>query len=566
MAAKGHIDGMVAPRIFVYDKGGKLIINRFGREIGREAIKFEYIYDEEDDDRCNITFQTSDVYLNDLPSLMRDKLLIVKWGFVNTDGELITGPTRLIAIRDRTSDYSADKITLTLKCTDNISYLRNRQVQSIRDNNFIDWLQEIVDGKYKATIIVSGSELVNYNGTKAPSYNTTTDGQITMAVDNTAAPLFEWFETKRVIHGNSRAITNAIEDELALAPGGPYFVSGRDNTITIRNRDFNQKNKYTYYYGMERGDIISFKPKTNMEKNEITQNKIANLNPGSKGYFSEVREYIKISDLTGDYDPIAGSQNVDVVALEDYMDGFKERYDLAIKTGNVFTMTEDEIAGGNKIIPDFEQYVLKVTHLNDRKPSEDVVHINEDGSITETLLYAEAVDHTAAPFDIVEEFDYKIGAEQILSSAVGQVGIDGMMKNEALAREHKKYVANIEIIGDPTLKSSQMIKVAGVAKIHAGSYYTTKVTHRLSHQGGYKTIMETMRKPSEVRIGSGTHKSLINSFNAPFKKVNDVLTNQQRDFIYSEYAKDGQQGLLKSADEQTLYTQAIEEGIIKTGL
>ena len=47
-----------------------------------------------------------------------------------------------------------------------------------------------------------------------------------------------------------------------------------------------------------------------------------------------------------------------------------------------------------------------------------------------------------------------------------------------------------------------MIKVAGVAKIHAGSYYTLKVTHRLSHQGGYKTVMETMRKPSEIKIGS----------------------------------------------------------------
>ena len=566
MAAKGHIDGMVAPRIFVYDKKGKLILNRFGREIGREATKFEYVYSEEDDDRCTITFQTSDVYLNDLDALKRDKLLIVKWGFVNTDGELITGPTRLIAIRDRASEYGKDRITLTLKCSDNISYLKKRKVDGTREGNFIDFLNEIIEGKYSATLIVSGSELVTYNDTEASSYNTTTNGQMTMAVDHTAAPDFAWFETTRIIKGNSKSVVQAIEDELMFADGGPYFVDGRDNTITIRNRDFNQKNKHTYYYNSERGDVISFKPKTNIEKSEITQNRIANLEPGSRGVFSEIKEFIRVSDLTKDYDPIASSQEVDAAALEEYLANIKKKYELAISSGNVFHITEDEYNDGFKIIPDFEQHILKLHHVNDRKPSEDVTHIAEDGTVTNTLLYSEAVDHTAAPFEYFEEFDYSIPAEQILSSAVAQDGIEALMQNEALHREHKKYVADIVIIGDPDLKSSQLIKIAGVAKIHAGSYYTTKVKHTLSFSSGYITSIETIRKPSEVKVGNNSYRSKLSTSSNKYISSKKVLSDEQREFIYSEYAKRGKNGLLQPADDGVLYTQAVSDGTISKGL
>lgn len=564
MSAKGHLDGMVAPRIYLTDNSGKTIFDQQGRDVSKDIVRFEYSYDEEDDDRCSIVFQFSDVYYPDIQKLQRDKLLIVSWGFINQDGELILSPQRLIAIRDRKTSYEADKMTLELECTDNLSYLKKRKIDGTRKTDYITWLSEIAQGTFKPTFIINDVEYVTYNNVEAASYDRYTNGVADVAVENTAAPIFAEFQTTRIIRGNSKAIPQAIQHELMFAQGGPWFVDGRDNTLTIHNRDFKQKEKNTYYYNSERGDIIKFRPFTQIEKNEVKQQRIASIDLESQTMFGMVKDVIRISDLTKRYndDVLVANQEIDRETIQQYIDEnlTEDIFKSYVLTGGVIQINSKEELeawtdeqGNLEAIPK-----LKLTPRN---------IINHDTSnspetIPNTLLFNTLVDETRFVDQYIEDLpEVEISASDIINSPYTKAEIQNLLDNDMREREHKKYQADITIIGDPSLTSSTMIRVSGVAKRHAGSYYVVKCTHKLSVDSGYTTTMETIRKPSEVAIKTETYNQKLNNGTGYYFTTESLFSEDSYEILTQFFHSKGKDVLTAGVTDQDLYDEAVRLGI-----
>lgn len=555
-AARGHLHGIASPRLFIYDGQNKLVRDRRGRDLGREAVRFEYHYDEEDDDTCTIVFQSSDIYLADNKALQINSALYVTWGFMNSDGKRIMSPKRLIAIRDIESNYDSDKITLTLKCTDSVSYIKELQNNSVRETNFIDWLSEIVEGKYQANIIVHGTEVVNYNDVLPSMTSQTQHGNVTYVRESTAAPQTALFFETRVIKGQSKAIHKAMEDELKFAQGGPFFIDGRDNTITIHNRDFSQAASRSYDYGRGRGDIIRFQPKTFFQENDIANAQVASLEPGERQIHATTSDYIKISDITDDVDILTGNQEISKQQVQGYLDQLKGTMFERMANGNVIEVDSDEYNENLKLVPDLEYKETKVNHVNDKHGYDEI-----EG----TLREVEAKDNTAAPFDWIEQFEISIPASTVLSSPAVLEELKIMLANEVIERQHKKFQCQLEIIGDPGIESSKIIIINGVAKLHSGAWYTVKVTHKLTPANGYTTELECIKKPTEIAQVQGTSITPLLESVQQMNEKNSVLGTQGREVIEQRYYKDGYQPLLLPASDEELLQKAINEGYATEG-
>lgn len=487
MAARYNKEGYGQPLVWLYDGKGKRLADQRGRRLSEFITNFTYEYNEEDDDKCQIEIQTDYTKLPDHPALQIDSALFVRWGYITRDGS-IRGPKRQIAIRDHSCEYGDNKIVFRLECTDAVSYLKEMQFNEVRKLNFIDWLSEVAKDKFRAGIEIHSNSTVVKNDTRT-ALQDTQYGDISVSVDNTAAPeQFQFFQ-QRIIKGQSKAIHKAIEDELKFAQGGPYFIDGRDDKITIHNRNFKQKAANNFRYAGERGDVISFKPRTNIKSNDTEIAKVATINPETKEVNYTTSNFIDLSESitgpnTGAYNPLIPAGPI-VQAAKDEM---FER----MATGNQESIDGNQI---NDAVPKFsdgihESYTFTETAFDVENYEVDL----EDGDITV------ARDETRNPISVTYGINVDITAKEIIAQEGFQDELEIMLQNDVMEKKHRRIECRLTVIGNPYIESSKMFNISGVASVHAGKWYNVKVLHKISPQNGFTTEIEGIREPIIIAV------------------------------------------------------------------
>lgn len=550
MAASYHPSGFAGPLIYIFDGAGNLLKNRFGSYIHHEAISFEYEYVEGEDDTCTIIIQTKDRFLPDNKALQIDSALAVQWGYNVVGGGKILSPKRLIAIRDTETQYAADSIKLKLKCTDRVSYIKEIQNNDIRKGHFIDWLSEVVQGKYKANLLIHTTDIVQYND-KRPDLIKTTEGKfgnVTLARENTAIPMTaQFFETK-VLKGQSKAIHAAILDELKFAEGGPFHFDTRDEEVTIANKDFNQPASYSFSYAAEPADIITFTPKTNYQANAVENAEIASVGAENKTVNKTTSNYVSVLETQGG-DAITIDGNV---VPKELIDNYTTQvlaghFNKLLENGNIVGVEEDEWNGNLEMIPDLEYSADINHHVNDYEAAQYDL---------DNAAFTAAKDNTAAPIDFLESVRIKIPAKVLLAMDEVQVRLEQLLQNEIVEREQHKHEADLVVIGNPYIETSKILSISGTANVHSGLWYITKARHKLTPQSGYTVDMELIKKPTASLVVEGKYTAKLQEVTKEIEKPRDLLTDEARDIAVKEYASQGKNPLLLKAlpDDQFLET------------
>lgn len=422
---------------------------------------FSYDYDEENDDKCVIVLGFEKVSQLNNPIFVEDNILKVQWGYVLPGNIQVLSPARTIAIREISPSYTKSGITLTLECTDLVSYLRRSRLNLKSDsNNFVDWLKEIVNDEFTAAIRVK-NEVLYIDKQQSRAYEKTDDGQI-FAIDN-ARSFKELFIAvpDTLIGGKSKSITAELQERLNTSKDGPAYLDGRDANINIIIRDYNQAPWVTYTLAGGFGEIVSFRASSNIQKVKEDGAQTSTINPLTKEI--ETTEINTASTDPDGSDPTPAQ-------LENMYLQFREIW---------------------------EYNILNPT---DMKP-------------IDTITYKKAINigPHASPSNTDQNTSVYIGFANDLKITVAAktiLNMPGFIKEqkEAIARNYlerkiqRKFEAVITVVGDPSLITSKVYEFLGLGLRDSGSWYAVKVKHDISIKKGYTCTITAVRKPKLLGI------------------------------------------------------------------
>lgn len=509
-----HSFGM--PFQWITDVDGKPIIvrNQYGEDININQLveNFKYKFSDEKDDTCNIKIGITDQYQIDHPKFQIDTKLIVQWGYVLPKGEIIKSRPRTVAIRDTEKHYKADGITLELICTDLVAYLRTiRANNTSKRDNFGDWLREILNGQFTATKTIKGKMiLIATKGKKAepiekPKPKPLLAGQraskeLTLEEDvtrgmmigqqnesinadnkNAAAnkfdldnfpklnekePILKGYEVGRAptsyYTGKGKAIDREIQERLDTDPGGPFHLNTRDDQLNIIKRDFNQTPFVEYSYKGGHGELIEFKPKTQVVKTKKDDTESNYVNPVSKKV--ETTRIVKNHDNDIDLPP--GATKFDVEKVFAIAKGLFEN-------NVVNPLNQLEFAKKMKV----KRTVKFGDHANGANPDGD------------TRVA------TKKTIEFYQEFNTK---DLIMTPYFDKLQRQNFLNNYIEKKLERKFEADAKVIGDPSLVNCKVYRMLNLPKVDGGNWYASDVEHEIDDKTGYTCHLTLLKKPQLI--------------------------------------------------------------------
>jgi len=531
------------PIAWLFDTDGIMLKDSDDRPLTRYLTEFEYVYDEEEDDRCDMTFQFDSIDKYDLPYLTHDVIILVQWGFVTPGGEVIKSPQRKVAIRDITTSYSNKGFVMNIKCTDLVAYLKAYSSRAVRvgggliaklENYFLQWLKEIANGQFTATITNDKKSIhYNYDGDATVSdYDPELNRMVNPVKDETAIGKKFYYElyAAKTIKGKSKSTDNAIRDQLeameGISNGQPskLMLDGTDDNISIRTRNFDQNIFKIFVWQGGLRNLIDFKNKTNTRLVEEDKATTSDINPFNKESEATQVNYADEED----------KKPVDPNRVLTYQEVLKE-IDAEIE-GNK-TIREDFKQGESyivKIKPEGkeikeERIILKETLKEERVRKQD--SLNNDGFVNQLaekfkhnieeptnqqepgkLTYSQEIDDRAAPKgkELKGIVKFKIEA----SMALCQPGFEEAVErrenfidkktralfNKGIEKIQRKHEATATVMGDPSLTKARTYGFFGLSNKDSGKWYCTTVSHKISSGNGYICSMELLKAPKNISM------------------------------------------------------------------
>lgn len=492
------------PLVWIKNAKGEVVLDANGKYLSSRLTKFKYSYDEENDDECNIKFSFPDSSYCDNIIFNADTVLKVQWGYVTPRNQLIKSPERSIAIRDIKTDYTDSGVELTLECTDLISYIKNVKTNSIKKSSyFVDWLKEVSEGKFKATITLDGFKtIIDKQGTvKDFNFDKKANKVTQVAVDNAR---FETREVKlnftRILKGKSLALNNAIDDMLMDmdSQDGPLLQDSTDDVLEIRPRNFEQDIFKSFTYKGTTGELLSFKVRSDTKKIKEDQNFSTNINPKTK----TIKE-----------------QQVEAADTQ-ISKGFTAQNGFISKEPK-----QDEIDNWLETVRDIYDYNIK-----NPTRQKDVPDMTYKRTVLRTESYMGQIVAVEKPFV------YTLPAKEILSNPeyLDEVS-NNRLTNYTLEKLQKKYQAKATTIGDPSLIKARIYYISNVSKKDTGRWYSVKVEHIIDSGSGYRCEMDMVKKPSSIYLNNNSDSKKVEDNNDELK-VSNQIENKETKF----YGADGE--------------------------
>lgn len=324
-------NGTGTPYLAVFNGHGKPIVDpKNNLPIGIFMTSFEYVYDEEDVDNGRFSIDTDNPDLAALPELDYYSPLILQWGYIYPSNQAYIGPIRKTMITGRDVVFNETGTHITIEFSDASVILKNMPARYFENTSgFLKYIEDILLGKGLGIIMVDyresskikqvvleqtvGSEELKQN----PEYQGIWTGKDTQppvimgGVDNPAngvhyfphqastkyedqvgAVLLEanghnlWlcdnypdvFRVANIevgtahtliIKGNHPNLYKQIGETFKWAKGGPYFLDGKDNQLTIHNQKVNRKISKVYTYAGGNGELLQFNVSSEFVKTAV---------------------------------------------------------------------------------------------------------------------------------------------------------------------------------------------------------------------------------------------------------------------------------------------------------
>ncbi len=535
------------PRVIVADNSGNILATSdSGGDIS--VVSFRYKFDDKDPDECSIKLQTSDPLSFDKIRIERSEKLQVSWGYV--DGPMTYAAT--VVVRDHETKYGRAQITTTLICSDLLTYLNTARSAGAGEATMVEHLKANFFNRYRVVIKDSGNKVWSMDLEKTVEshvehysyYDTLPIDPFEMADpgDNLkwgeqikyvpvtkieiSGPEFwhvdadnevrKWLEKQRGVIETNRSKLTVIRDLFKEAPKGPWYVTGRGQTLLIHNRDFINAPVRVYSYQNEPSTLLDFTAKTKydqFEKNSITHEfydqdnkKFYELNAYLDELFSMVSFQEKFRD-----------KNVSESEFKEWLEewiNLMRAYEKWHSTKTPFAITE-------KITDQNGEVTINKFHLINKaplyaKPINDTKFPNPPMAIQDNTRLPQPVPY----FDevaILRGFIYSRPLQYFEDR-------DNFISNEKRKMEMEKEEAKVIVVGDPILQSQMRVQISNVHKQHKGLYYSQKCEHIITQQG-YKTELECIKvlSTNKLRIGGSLDKVVVED--------GDVKSDAEKQYI-----------------------------------
>jgi hypothetical protein len=520
-------------------------------EFSENCDRLSYIYDEKEDDECEITVRLADPNEADLPQYQEKAELKVVWGFIN--GETIQ---RIVHIQEAKEHCAKDSVYLILCCTEKGASMKSSSDRAIARDGIIGAATDKAD-KHGLTAYLEipddGIRLDSLPGETTTQYITRVNRvkaekmyaeQEKMSPDvqqkNIRILLKEWrdsshskeYEVRRQVmkdydDGVDINVEQEVKRRLAMKDlarfisdnfhgpldhnlpqagksdkqflqdigkrtnNGTTVVETRDNDLIIKKRNYNQRPYKTYVYGASEGELLEFAPETQnkRKKGSAAAMGFAGWDALNKQFFSGQ------ADPTNPNNNASLSKALDMIRQGEIIQrqGGGRTIFLSRPTGQTISSTTIP-SGSNLIVRTDPGTGLQVSTFVPNNHLSIVDNSGNTGKIGVPLVVGVSVDdHVSALKKAVDEFRDKIKQKQ--KDYYSSVGIDpnaafNGASNLRSDNELKKHPATFKIWPDPKIEVGIIVTALNVGKKHSGNYYITKSTHVIEKGSGYELELE----------------------------------------------------------------------------
>jgi hypothetical protein len=489
------------------------VVDFRGNTLSDAISDFSYKFSEEEDDACDITFDGPDPKMADRAEFQEGKLMVVKWGYIG--GSI--SRERTVFIFDTKTDYTEEGIKLSLTCHEKFALAKmdsvsNKNLRQLKKDTPIIFSPEVLSNL--SLEVEKGSPELNAL-LKDNNINLKTVKKGNAQGGNTVVTYY---------NGNLSTFQN-LRSFLDKTPGGPYVIDSRDNSVTIRTRNFAQPSTVSYTYGGDGNALLKFSPETKNRSKGSNVNKIK-VTSWDRKKKQAVTHQITASDDTGvvlalqtplkDWTDISGiDKPIPMNWFLKDQPGALAR--LGIKRGDRAANTDKGTA---------EQYQGKLIVTKGKLPTgpQNVVKLAmgaDYGSRTSGEGKLVAIDNTAVykkKFEVLN--DSPLPTKSIISNE-DPTKAKAHAENHRRSEELKNNPATGEVEGNPILETGQIITIKGVANKHRGNYYIKACEHKIGGNEAYKTTLSAMvrqgvnRKTHTITSVQGESKRTVNTSKGP---------------------------------------------------
>lgn len=532
-------DPVKTPVVVIYDINGQELITSFGKA-GLSVVDMRYLYDDEDDDLCTIKLQAENVNPLDLVNITYGTNLVIQWGYAG----VAISPKVTVVVRDIITKYGTNLIYVELECTDYATYLKTSRGDSSDAVSMLEYLDSKcrTERGYSYKVVIKEFGNVVYKQSKVKLPDLETEWHTPLIYDGPPADPWEsvvtsarkklevlfnprtgeelnpvppngeiyidiseeleiFLSTERDFTDGNRSPYQVLRDVFRYAPNGPWYISGRGDTILIHNRALGNAPSKTYHYKSEPGRLIDLQITSEYEAFE--QNSVSSpyLNPEEKiAYYEDV--YVKELGNLRELNKIISDKSISDVTrkqlLTDFLAVYRASHTYKIKRLDLFATYAGGFTKGN-LFPSDQNYALGQFIVAD--PSKNLVegHTAPVGMVFDPEFIPQW--QTPIPFSIY------------MLAGLGPDERKDMIDNIAREAEMDKVEAKIITEGDPTLISETIVRLGNIQQIHSGDYYMKKVEHIITNKG-YKVQCEAfkvMPKAAIMGISQTAKQAVVDS-------------------------------------------------------
>lgn len=534
-------DPLKLPYIAVYSPGGIELANSFG-DGDITVTYFSYEFSDEEDDSCEIRMQSSEPWALNRFNIGRGSTIRIKWGYRGGPDS----PSALVVIKDLKSKYGNNVIYTTLECGDYASYLKVTRSPDIIQGSFLDYLKAQASDKYKVIIKDRGKPIYLLDKKKANEkdqqllntdqdysfdpfiydYEGYIDNLLEEALQNNdrekiveneeSDPVLKYLQKTISIPSSNRTIFVVLQDLLKKCPYGPWYVTGRGDTILIHNRNLDRDLYKSYKYKDEPGLLIDFVANTkydNFEKQTISYSGM-DADERKNYYIDDYRKALSnmrpIKEILNDKEITkeqAKKEIDEILALRKtgwYKFGverthgvFYAKYDKV-----VWSQFGDFLWEGTQKVQDWQRNGQDLANLD--LFSRDAYRNATDADYTDPVQRA---------------YWYTIPLLTYEESVA-------VTNNRMRELEMDKEEGTLILEGDPWLMDNHVVEVTNVHEQHEGRYYVKKCKHTLSQQG-YKTTLSGFKIVPEAAIQTMSN-FLLEDYDEATEDVKAIIEKQYK--------------------------------------
>lgn len=468
-------------------RGGVFLSIKFeGKEINDFAERFQYVYAEEGNDECTITFNSLLSTAPDKKCYQENATLVVTWGYL---GGKTT--TRKVTVQEPKWSFDKNGRKLQLVCTEKGITTKQKKSKAVYKDKSLPEIAKEVGEKQGLKVIMEIPTNPKNPKEKAAILDLRKGLQQYELMQKSRSSYLPKFPKKNIPQAN-KTDAQMLRELGNREADGQWIAETRDDTIKIKKRDYNKAPYRAYIYAGGSGELFSFEPESkNRSKLGAAVNSMVSSWNAAKKQFSQTQANM-LTENNKKY-LTKYLKSIGLVPAKYTIQG-KKANDKAIEQTATRVLAQDTYGKNNKVVKNASDVVGNTLMTKSSFGQRGAKGSASDN--TSNRIY------TKIPVTGEQLLAGVKKAQNTVTDSKHDVTGDGGQGNNNRDKSNlKNNPASALVWGDPGLECGQIITMRNVGKKYGGNYYLLKSTHTLEPEGGYTCSLELARQGHNTKAG-----------------------------------------------------------------